>query len=113
MSIPQGPTHETPSERVYPLKSQVEIASSIQAARAAEATAVHGDPYKELMANYVVWGELLEAWNRGELEMSDDEFEEQCSDYLERSIVLGKAIDVYNAQCWAVAFNAITTDEVA
>lgn len=113
MSIPQGPTHETPSERVYPLKSHVEISSSIEAARAAESSASHGDPYKELMATYVVWGELLEAWNRGELELTDDEFEEQCSDYLERVIVLGKAVDVHNAQCWAVALKAITTDEAA
>lgn len=95
------------------VKSHVSIADSRELARQEQGTAAPGDPYGELMANYVEWGELLEAWSHGTLEMSDEEFEEQCLEHLERSEVLGQACARYNAQCWAVLFNAIRTDEVA
>lgn len=92
------------------MKSRVSITDSLELARQEQATATPGDPYGELMANYVEWGDLLEAWNRGTLKMSDEEFEEQCLEHLDRSVVLGQACTRYNAQCWAVAFNAITTE---
>lgn len=95
------------------MKSSVEIASSLELAGAEAASDDHGHAYKELMATYVAWGELLEAWNRGELQMSNEEFEEQCFEHLHRSQVMGMACDGYNAQRWAVLFNAITTSEVA
>lgn len=95
------------------VKSQVEIADSLERVRHEIATAPAEGPYKELMATYAEWGELLEAWNEGRLEIPDDEFEERCAEYLERVCVLGRAMDQHGAQMFAVAVQAISSGEAA
>lgn len=95
------------------MKSDVSITDSLELAKQEAAAATPGDPYGELMANYAEWGDLLEAWNHGTLEMSDDEFEEQCLEHLDRSEILGQACTRYNEQRVAVAFSAITDGEAA
>lgn len=70
--------------------SRVDISASIERARAAVAAATPDDgPYAELMATYVEFGELLEAWNRHELNVSEDEFEAMCGELVERTQSLG------------------------
>ena len=95
------------------VKSQVEIADSLELVRHEVANAPAEGPYKELMATYAEWGELLEAWNKVRLEFPDDEFEERCAEYLERVSVLGKAMDQWGAQMFAVAVQVISSGEAA
>ncbi|MFC6090852.1 hypothetical protein [Saccharothrix lopnurensis] len=73
------------------LRSSEDISAEVALAhrRAAEWDGVRG----ELMATYAEWGDLLERWNRGAYPGSDEEFEAECRDYLEQSVVLGEACD--------------------
>ena len=91
------------------MKSQVSIADSLELVRQEAANAPAVGPYGELMATYAEWGELLEAWTEDRLEISDDEFEERCVEYLERVCVLGTAMDHYGAQLFAVAVQSISS----
>jgi hypothetical protein len=85
------------------LRSQVDISSAIADARRAAASATPEDgPYGELMANYVEWGELLEQWNRGEFDGTDEQFEGACRDHLDYSVTLGAQHERHFEQRWAV-----------
>lgn len=85
------------------LRSEVDISGAISDARAAAAAATSGDgPYGELMTNYVEWGELLDRWNRGEFDGTDEEFEAACRERLEYSVAVGEQHERHWEQRWAV-----------
>jgi hypothetical protein len=66
-----------------------------------------GDPSPEIAATYDALGELLAAWDRGEVSMSDDEFEVACADLMDRLIVLGRRHSEYSALVWALSLSRI------
>lgn len=73
------------------LRSSVDISAEVQLAR--RCASDWDGPTGELMANYAGWGDLLEAWNRGEFPGSAEEFDITCREHLDRSMVLGTACD--------------------
>lgn len=79
-------------------RSEVDISADVACAhKLAEETAQMDGPMGELWANYREWGELLEAWNCGEYAGTDAEFEAECLEHLDRSVLLGRALDEYSA----------------
>lgn len=64
-------------------------------------------PYPELFATYDELGSLLAQWDRGESPLSPGEFEQACADLVDQLILLGKAVDQYSDQRWALALARI------
>lgn len=78
-------------------RSDVDISADVaRAHELAEETALMDGPMGELWANYRQWGDLLEAWNRGEYVGTDAEFEAECREHLDLSVLLGSALDEYS-----------------
>lgn len=79
-------------------RSDVDISADIACAHElAEETALMDGPMGELWANYAQWGDLLETWNRGEYAGTDAEFEAECREHLDLSVLLGRALDEHSA----------------
>jgi hypothetical protein len=79
-------------------RSDVDISADVACARKiADEVASMDGPMGELWANYAQWGDLLEAWNRGEYAGTDAEFEAECHERLDRSVLLGSAVDEHSA----------------
>jgi hypothetical protein len=67
-------------------------------------------PWGELMATYVELGELMERWNRSDLDMTDTEYIEACDELVERLQVLGSAHSRYLDQRDAVYHARLDSD---
>lgn len=99
---------------LHRLRSYVDISVPISNAAAASTAAGPEDGnYGELMATYVEFGQLLEAWNRYELDIPDAEFEQRCQDHVARLIELGKVEEEIAAQRWAVWMAKNTTVDMS
>lgn len=78
-------------------RSSVDLRQVIEEARGEVASATPEDgPYGELMATYVVLGELLDSDRVGA------EYALECRALVDRLVVLGKANERYWEQRWAV-----------
>lgn len=66
-----------------------------------------GDPSAELSATYDALGALLAGRDRGDLSMTDEEFEDACADLVARLIELGRLFDQYSSLVWALTLSRI------
>jgi hypothetical protein len=83
-------------------RSDVDISADVACAhKIADEVASMDGPMGELWANYRQWGDLLEAWNCGEYAGTDAEFEAECRDHLDLSVLLGRAVDEYSTTGFA------------
>jgi len=75
-------------------RSDVDVSADVACAHSnAKETAAMDGPAGELWANYAQWGDLLEAWNHGGYAGTDAEFEAECREHLDLSVLLGRALD--------------------
>ncbi len=79
-------------------RSDVDISADVALAhKIADETAQRDGPTGELWANYAQWGDLLERWNCGEYAGTDAEFEAECREHLDLSVLRGRALDEHAA----------------
>ena len=83
-------------------RSTVEVGQSIHDARLQSAESPDGT-YRELMATYVVLGELLESGR------TDQEFVQECKALADRVVVLGRVQGRELQQRWAAWLSTYTT----
>jgi hypothetical protein len=96
------------------LRSNVSLDPEEQYLRDEMARSTEADgPWLEIVANYAEWLDLMQSWNRGDLNMSDADFEAACIDHLDRSVALGEVHAEHWNQRWAswISTNTTTYDE--